>query len=83
MGGRERGLLEIHCPLGALRRLPPPPIMLDSFIWLPLYFVQGGGEWNWVFPAVWGRIRTSFNLTKMLRQSTFPLIPSSVWRRGL
>ena len=87
LGGREGGLLEIHCPLGALRRLPPhpppPPIMLDSFIWLPLYFLKGGGEWNWVFPAVWGRIRTSFNLAKVLRQSTSPLFSSLVWRRGL
>lgn len=43
--GRLGGLLEIHCPLGAFtRRLPPHPrprIMLDSFIWLPLYFWRG------------------------------------------
>lgn len=70
-------------PLGGFLPTPPTPVMLDSFIWLPLYFLKGGGEWNWVFPAVWGRIRTSFNLAKVLRQSTSPLIPSLVWRRGL
>lgn len=45
MGGGEGGLLEIHCPLGPLRcRVPPPPPMLDLFIWLPLCFWRG---WGW------------------------------------
>lgn len=46
LGGWEGGLLEIHCPLGALMRLPPPPRPNHAGLvhLVAIILLEGGGE---------------------------------------